>query len=139
MKTVFKKVVAVIATAMISTSIGMLGVGAFASDNSVNFEDLTAADDDSIFTWSNDGIYAKVCLENTSGSSRYAQVNAYGYDARGYYVDHIVNEGVIADGEEICTSGNLPGAKSITFEGTLYSGTQPVGTPLSHWTRSADV
>jgi len=96
----------------------------------------TASDNYSVFTWSKSGTKASVSIQNTTKTTRKAQVNAYGYDAYGNYVGFISNEGNIGDSKTLSKSGTIAGAESITFGGNLYSSTMAVGTPLSHWSRS---
>ena len=123
----FKKIVAsVMAGASLTT--GAIGLSASAS---------TATNSYSVFNWDRNGTNVSVSITNTSGASRYAQVNAYGYNSAGAYVGHIGNEGSISDNSTLSKSGTLTNATSVTFGGTLYSSTKPVGTPLATWTRSA--
>ncbi len=127
MKKTFKKIAAsVMAIASLSTC--AMGISASAA---------TATNSYSIFEWNRSGTSVSVSLTNTSGVSRYAQVNAYGYNSAGAYVGHIGNEASISDGSSVSKSGSISGATSVTFGGTLYSGTRPVGTPITTWTKSA--
>lgn len=54
----------------------------------------------------------------------------------GVYVGHIGGDARIADNATLRKSGTLTGAYSVTYGGTLYTSTSPVGTPLSSWQRS---
>lgn len=127
MKNTFKKIaVSIMATASIAISaVGMVA----------NAE--TVADSYSIFNWSGSGSYNSVSLTNTSGATRYAQVNVYGYDTYGNYVDHFgKDEKYLGDGETLSADGYIYGAVSFTYGGILYTSTSPVGVPLSSWLKS---
>ncbi|MCD7811703.1 MAG: hypothetical protein LUG91_07630 [Ruminococcus sp.] len=126
MKKAIKKIAVTVFT---TASLSALMVG-------MNANALTASDSYSIFTWNRSGTSVSSSLTNTSGSSRYAQVNAYGYNTAGYYVSNIAKEGTLAQSESVSTSGTISAA-TYTFGGTLYSGTTPTGTPLSSWIKSS--
>jgi len=97
-----------------------------------------ASDSYSSFTWSRNGTYGSVSLKNNSGASRYAQVNIYGYNTAGKYVDHLGKSRVIAQGKELPESGTINYAASMTFGGYLYCATKPVGGYLgTPWSKSA--
>lgn len=121
-----KLAASIMAVATLTT--GAMGISASA---------LTASNSYSIFNWNRSGTSVSVSLQNTSGVKRYAQVNAYGYNSSGVYVGHISNEATLNDGSAVSKSGSISGATSVTFGGTLYSGTKPVGTPITTWARSA--
>ena len=127
MKNTFKKV-AVSIMAVASLTVSAVGMGANAA---------TASDSYSTFGWSWDGSSNTVSITNSSGATRYAQVNAYGYNAAGAYVGHIgEDDGELKDNRTLSKSGNIYGATSVVYGGILYTSTVPVGTPLSSWTRS---
>ena len=127
MKNTFKKITASI-MAVASLTVSAVGIGANAA---------TASDSYSTFGWSWNGSRNTVSITNSSGATRYAQVNAYGYNAAGAYVGHIGNdEKYLSDNATLSDSGDIYGATSITYGGILYTSTVPVGTPLSSWTRS---
>lgn len=126
MNKTFKKIAASI-MAVTSLAVSMVGMSANA---------LTASDNYSIFNWNRNGSNVEVSITNTSGANRYAQVNAYGYSSTGVYVGHIGGDARIADNATLRKSGTLTGAYSVTYGGTLYTSTSPVGTPLSSWQRS---
>lgn len=121
----FKKIAA---SVMAATT---LAVGAASMTASA----YTDNDNYSSFSWDRNGSRVSVSLTNTSGASRYAQVSAYGYNAAGYYVDHISNSGIISDGQTKSASGSIA-ATSYKFYGNLYSSTVPKGTPLSPWVKT---
>jgi len=127
MKNTFKKIAASI-MAVASLTVSAVGIGANAA---------TASDSYSTFSWSWNGSSNTVSIKNTSGATRYAQVNAYGYNAAGEYVGHIGEDnGGLQDNKTLSKSGNIYGATSVVYGGILYTSTSPVGTPLSSWTRS---
>lgn len=125
MKKVFKKSIASV-IAIASLSVCMVGMSVNAA---------TVSDSNSIFKWNRSGSSVSVALTNTSGTTRYAQVNCYGYDSAGGYVGHIGNEAVLSDGDEVSKSGNIT-ASSYVYQGYLYSGSTPYGTPTKVWTKS---
>lgn len=125
MKKTFKKAIAGL-IAVASLSVCMVGMSVNAA---------TVSDSNSIFEWNRNGSSVYVALTNTSGTTRYAQVNCYGYDSAGGYVGHIGNEAVLADGEKVSKSGNIT-ASSYVYQGYLYASGTPHGTPTKVWTKS---